>query len=201
MSSNVMTYLVRGDVAYSVSLTTVSTLLAPLLTPSLTFILASTFVHVDFLGLFFSIIQTVILPLIIGIYLRHQFSEYVRKALKVFPAISVLAIVLICAVVVALNEERISNTSLILFSAVLLLNAVGYLGGYYGGKVLRQEPRHCRTLSIEIGMQNAGLGMVLALAHFSEEVALPSALFCIWCIITTSILVRIWTARDNRVEH
>ena len=198
MSSNVMTYLVKGDVAYSVSLTTVSTLLAPLLTPALTFLLASTFVEIDFIGLFKSIIYTVILPLVVGISLRHLFSTTVQNIVKVFPAVSVLAIVVICAVVVALNQKRIVETSLILFSTIFLLNIIGYLGGFYGGKMLGQEPRRCRTLSIEIGMQNAGLGMVLALAHFSEEVALPSALFCIWCIITTSMMVKFWKGRDEK---
>jgi BASS family bile acid:Na+ symporter len=197
MSSNVMTYLVRGDVAYSVSLTTVSTILAPLLTPSLTYLLANTFIKVDFWGLFFSIIKTVIIPLAIGIYLRYRFAELAKKALEVFPALSVLAIVIICAVVVALNQSRILKVSIVLFWAVLMLNGVGYLGGYYGGRFMGLELRRCRTLSIEIGMQNAGLGMVLALKHFSEGVALPSALFCIWCIITTSFMVKVWNVQNK----
>lgn len=195
MSSNVMTYLVRGDVAYSVSLTTVSTLLAPLLTPLLTFLLASTFVKVNFWELFFSIITIVIIPLLLGLFLRHRFGSHIKKVLTVFPALSVLAIVIICAAVVALNQSRIFQITLALFLSVFSLNIVGYLGGYYGGKLFGQDLKRCRTLSIEIGMQNAGLGMVLALKHFSEAVALPSALFCIWCIITTSMMVNAWNMR------
>ncbi|MBD3272611.1 MAG: bile acid:sodium symporter family protein [Elusimicrobia bacterium] len=192
MSSNVMTYLVKGDVAYSISLTTFSTLIAPLMTPLLTLALAGHYMHVDTYGLFISIIMTVILPLIIGYSLRLAFKTKIIPMLRVFPAVSVAAIVVICGIVVALNQRFIGQATLVLFILIVILNAWGYLAGYGAGWIGRFTDQQKKTLSIEIGMQNAGLGVVLALRHFSELTALPSAIFCIWCIITTAFIVNIW---------
>jgi len=154
LGREIVTYLVKGDVAYSISLTTVSTLLAPVLTPTLTYLLAGHFMKVDFLGLFLSIIYTVVIPLIAGYSLRHFLKEKITPFLQVFPAISVAAIVIICAVVVALNQKFIGQAILVLFSLVVLLNAWGYFAGYFSGKLFRFNEKRKRTLSIEIGMQN-----------------------------------------------
>ncbi len=192
MASNVMSYIAKADTAYSVSLTTVSTLLCPLLTPGLTFLLARSRLEIPFWDMVLSVIKMVILPLFIGFGVRHYFKEKIEKVLPIFPAISVTFIIFICSMVIALNKNRLGQvTGFVLITAVIL-NIYGMLGGYGVGSAFRMEVRRRRTLSIEIGMQNAGLGTVLALEHFGEKAAIPAAIFVFICIITASIMAEIW---------
>jgi BASS family bile acid:Na+ symporter len=195
MSSNVMCYIAKADTAYSVSLTTVSTLLAPLLTPGLTLLLASSMLKVPFLDMLLYVMQTVIVPLFIGFGVRHYFKQKVEKILPIFPAISVTFIIFICSLVIALNKEKLGRATWIVLVVVVLLNIYGLLSGYAVGSIFKMGMRRRRTLTIEIGMQNAGLGTTLALAQFEEmgpEVALPAAIFVFICIITASAMVAIW---------
>ena len=203
MASNVMSYIAKADTAYSVSLTTVSTLLAPLLTPGLTFLLASSRLDVPFWGMFLYVMRTVIAPLFIGFGVRHYFKEKVERVLPIFPAISVTFIIFICSLVIALNKANLGRVTWVVLAAVVILNIYGLLAGYGVGSVFRLGVRRRRTLTIEIGMQNAGLGTTLALANFGEEkgpeVALPAAIFVFICIITASVMAAIWqrTAPDK----
>jgi BASS family bile acid:Na+ symporter len=192
MASNVMSYIAKADTAYSVSLTTVSTLLCPLLTPGLTFLLAGSRLEIPFWGMVLSVIKMVILPLLIGFGVRHYLKEKIEKALPIFPAISVTFIIFICSMVIALNKNRMGQvTGLVLITAVML-NLYGMLCGYGVGSAFRMEVWRKRTLAIEIGMQNAGLGTVLALEHFGEQAAIPAAIFVFICIITASVMAEIW---------
>ena len=192
MASNVMSYIAKADTAYSVSLTTVSTLLCPLLTPGLTFLLAGSRLEIPFWEMVLSVIKMVILPLFIGFGVRHYLKEKIEKVLPIFPAISVTFIIFICSMVIALNKNRMGQvTGLVLITAVIL-NLYGMLCGYGIGSAFRMEVRRRRTLSIEIGMQNAGLGTVLALEHFGEQAAIPAAIFVFICIITASVMAEIW---------
>jgi BASS family bile acid:Na+ symporter len=196
MSSNVMSYLARADTAYSVSLTTVSTLLCPILTPGLTVLLAQgTRLDVPFWGMMLDVILTVIAPLFAGFAVRHYFGRRLEKVLPVFPAVSVTFIVFICSLVIALNRERLAGLTALVLAATLILNIGGMLAGYGVGSLFRMEVRRRRTLSIEIGMQNAGLGVVLALAHFGPQATIPTAAFVFVCIITASIMASIWQRR------
>lgn len=195
MASNVISYLAKADVAYSIALTSCSTFLSPLLTPTFTYIFGRTFIEIRFWPMFFSIIKMVILPLLAGLAIKHYFRERVERFIKVFPAISSLFISFICGLVVALNRDYIINLSLIIFLAVFLHNLFGLVLGYGAGVLYRFDKKRRRTLSIEVGMQNAGLGAVLALKHFSTQTAIPNALFATWCIITASILAEIWRER------
>jgi len=195
MASNVISYLAKADVVLSISITTLSTFLAPILTPTFTYILAKTFMHVDFWAMFKSILLMVVLPLVVGLTLKHYLRNYVMKIIDFFPALSTLFIAFICGLIVALNKDKLANVTLIVFIAVFLLNAIGLLGGYFAGKLYGFSEDRRRTLAIEVGMQNAGLGAVLALKHFSAAAALPSALFATWCVITASILAGIWGNR------
>ena len=192
MASNVLSYIARADVAYSVSLTSVSTLITPVMTPGLTYILASSMLKVDFWSMFFSLLKMVIIPLLLGIVVRHYFRRHVEKVLSVFPAISTTFIVFICALVVALNKGKLVQITGLVLLAVVLLNIGGMLMGYGVGKAARFDIRRRRALSIEIGMQNAGLGTVLALKHFGPETAIPAAAFVFICIFTASIMAEIW---------
>jgi BASS family bile acid:Na+ symporter len=193
MASNVLSYLARADVAYSVSLTTVSTLLAPVLTPLLTLLLANTVLDVSFWALFASVSKMVLVPLVLGIALRRAAGDRVMRLARLFPAVSTTFIALICAVVIALNRAYIVHMDASILAGVLILNIGGLVLGYATGVAFRFDRLKKRALSIEIGMQNAGLGSVLALQHFGERAALPSVIFVFICIFTASILVQVWS--------
>jgi BASS family bile acid:Na+ symporter len=192
MASNVIAYLAKTDVAYSIALTSCATLLAPLLTPGLIFFYAHTQIDIPFLRMVKSIVLMVLLPLIIGLLIRRSHPKQIGRIDFVFPALSSFSIILICSTIIALNQEKIFSLSILLFTAVILHNAAGYLFGYQAGRLFRFDTRMKKTLSIEVGMQNAGMGAVLALNHFDAETALIPAVFAVWCVITASILAEFW---------
>ena len=193
MASNVLSFLAGADVAYSVSLTTVSTFLAPVLTPALTMFLADTLFEIPFWNMFFSVVRMVLIPVVVGILLRRRFQNKIEPLTRIFPAISTLFITFICALVIALNKAYIMQIDLRIFIAVFILNISGLSLGYLVGNAFHFHTLRKRALSIEIGMQNAGLGSVLALKHFNEKTALPAVIFVFICILTASILVPIWS--------
>ena len=192
MASNVMSYIAKADTAYSVSLTTLSTLACPLFTPGLTFLLARSTLDVPFLDMLLSVIKMVIVPLFIGFGVRHYFKEKIEKILPVFPAISVTFIIFICSLVIALNKAKLAEVTGIILLVAVILNIYGMASGYGIGSIFRMNIQRRRTLAIEIGMQNAGLGTVLALKHFSEQAAIPAAIFVFVCIITASAMAAVW---------
>jgi len=192
MASNVMSYIAKADTAYSVSLTTLSTLLCPVLTPGLTFLLAGSMLEIPFMDMMASVIKMVIVPLFVGFGVRHYFKSKVEKILPIFPAISVTFIIFICSLVIALNKSYLAQVTAVIVAAGVVLNVYGMLAGYGVGSVFRMEGPRRRTLAIEIGMQNAGLGTVLALKHFSEKTAMPAAIFVFICIITASVMAAVW---------
>jgi BASS family bile acid:Na+ symporter len=200
MSSNVMSYIAKADTAYSVSLTTVSTLLCPVLTPGLTFLLARSRVPVPFGAMMLEVIYMVVAPLFVGFGVRHCFGRKIEKILPIFPAISVTFIIFICSLVIALNKAHMAEVTGLILAAAVVLNIYGMLGGYGVASAFRMERRRRRTLAIEIGMQNAGLGTVLALAHFGARAAMPAAIFVFVCIITGSMAAAVWQRRPVEAE-
>jgi BASS family bile acid:Na+ symporter len=197
MSSNVMSYIAKADVAYSVSLTTVSTLLCPLLTPGLTFLLARSQLPVPFPDMVLSVIYMVILPLFVGFGVRHFFREKLDKLLPVFPAVSVTFIIFICSLVIALNRNYLPKVTGLILAAAIILNVYGMLAGFGVGVIFRMNKSRKQTLAIEIGMQNAGLGTALALRHLGEKAAMPAAIFVFICIITASVMAEMWRKTAN----
>ena len=197
MASNVMSYIAKADAAYSVSLTTVSTLLCPLLTPGLTLLLAGARMDVSFYDMFASVARTVVAPLLLGLFVKYRYGERIKGILPVFPAISATFIVFICSMVIALNRAHLAAVTGIVFAACLLLNLYGMAAGYGVGALFRMNIRRRRTLSIEIGMQNAGLGVVLALEHLDQRAAIPAALFVFICILTASLASAWWQRRPG----
>lgn len=195
MASNVFCYIAKADTAYSVSLTTVSTLLCPLMTPGLTLLLAGAQLEVPFWAMVFDVIKMVIIPLFIGFGLRCFLKEKLEKILPIFPAISVTFIIFICSLVIARNKNYLLMITIPVFAGVLLLNIYGMLAGYGIGAIFKMKTPRKRTLSIEIGMQNAGLGTVLALEHFGDKAAIPAAIFVFICIITASLMTSVWQRR------
>jgi len=192
MASNVMSYVAKADVAYSVSLTTVSTLLTPVMTPALTYVLANSILEVNFTAMFFSIMKMVIAPLFLGLFLKYKFSGTIEKIEPIFPAISVTFIIFICSLVIALNKEFLVMLTGMVLAAVAILNVWGMASGYSIARLMKMNVLRRRALSIEIGMQNAGLGSVLALKHFNARVAIPAACFVFVCIFTAAIMAEIW---------
>ncbi|HEY0720692.1 MAG TPA: bile acid:sodium symporter family protein [Gammaproteobacteria bacterium] len=186
MASNVVVYLAGGALAFSIALTTVATLLAPLLTPALVTLLGRTFLDIPFWPMMTTIVQTVLLPLLLGMGLRPLLGARMAVAQSLAPAVAALAIVIICSYAVAANQAYLQQVGAEVFVAVVLVNLLGYLLGWQAARLFRFDAAHRLTLAIEVGMQNAGLGVALALKHFSAEAALPGALFAVWCILTAA---------------
>jgi len=189
-SSNVITYLSKGDVALSVGMTSVNTLLAPFLTPAITYLLMHSTVTVDTLGMFISIIKVVIVPIALGFIINKFFGKYTQKAVKALPMVSVIAICMIVAAVVSHNAEKILTKGAVVFAVVILHNLLGYLCGFLIGKVLRLPTAKTKALSIEVGMQNSGLATSLAASAFPQlaMATVPGAIFSVWHNISGAVL-------------
>jgi BASS family bile acid:Na+ symporter len=196
-ASNVMTFLARGDVALSVAITSVTTLLAPIVTPALIYLLASQWIEVSAAAMFWSIVQVVVLPIALGLVVQTVLGTKVRGAVAVLPLVSVVAIVAIVAAVVAGNQARIATSGLMIFAVVVLHNGLGLLLGYGLGKLTGMTVYKRKALAIEVGMQNSGLGVALATAHFSPLAAVPSAIFSVWHNISGPIAATLFQRFRN----
>lgn len=179
-ASNVMTYLSKGDVALSVACTSVTTLLAPIVTPFLVWLFASQYLPVDAMSMFLSIVKVILVPLALGFILQKIMPGVVKAAVPALPLVSVVGIVLIVAAVVAVNKAAISQSGLLIFAVVVLHNGFGLLLGYFAARFAGLSLAKRKAISIEVGMQNSGLGAALANAHFSPLAAVPSAVFSVW---------------------
>ncbi len=193
-SSNVITFLSKGDVALSVGMTSVNTLLAPFLTPAITWLLLRTSVTVDVAAMFMSIIKVVIVPIALGFVINKLFGKYTEKLIDGLPAVSVTAITLIVAAVVSHNAEKIMGTGAIVFVIVILHNLLGYAVGFLVGVLLKLPLAKKKALSIEIGMQNSGLATSLAGTAFPDlaMATVPGAIFSVWHNISGAILADIF---------
>ena len=189
-SSNVITYLSKGDTALSVGMTSINTMLAPFLTPALTWLYLRTSVSVDIKAMFLSIIQVVVVPIGLGLLINRLFGKQTRKITDVLPLISVTAICLIVAAVVSHNSEKILSTGLVIFAVVILHNLLGYLCGYLVGVLFRMDLPRKKAVAIEIGMQNSGLATTLAGSAFPNlsMATVPGAIFSVWHNISGAIL-------------
>lgn len=201
-SSNVITYLSKGDVALSVGMTSVNTLLAPILTPAITYLLLRTTVTVNALSMFLSIIKVVIVPIALGFIINKLFGQVTQKLVKVLPSVSVIAICLIVAAVVSHNSEKIMTTGAIVFVVVILHNLLGYACGFLLGKLLHMGVPKTKAISVEIGMQNSGLATSLAGTSFPDlsMATVPGAIFSVWHNISGAILANIynrWTEKEE----
>lgn len=193
-ASNVMTYLSKGDVALSVGMTSINTLLAPFLTPAITYLLLRTTVTVDVMSMFLSIIRVVIVPIALGFIINRFWGRHMEKVSDVLPLISVTAIALIVASVVSHNSDSILKTGAVVFVVVILHNILGYIVGFALGSVLGLSLPRKKALSIEIGMQNSGLAASLAGSAFPTlaMATVPGAVFSVWHNISGSILANIF---------
>lgn len=200
VSSNIMTFLCKGDVAFSVGMTSLSTLAAPLMTPMLMLWLAGETVDVDAVGMFKSILLVTIAPIAIGFSLNALFGA--KKAygeiMKVMPGIAVLGLAAIVGGVVSAQGSHFASSGVLVFVGVFLHNSLGYLLGYLTGVAARFNTAKRRTISIEVGMQNAGLATVLATKHFPAmpEAAVASAVSCVWHSISGALMAGVFNAAD-----
>ena len=193
-SSNVITYLSRGDVALSVGMTSVNTLLAPFLTPAITYLILRATISVDVVAMFISIVQVVIIPIVLGFAINKLFPKITETLSDILPAVSVTAICLIVACVVSHNSERILSTGWLVFAVVILHNILGYLCGFILGKMLGLDTARVKAISIEVGMQNSGLATSLAASTFPDlaMATVPGALFSVWHNISGALLASIY---------
>jgi BASS family bile acid:Na+ symporter len=197
-ASNVITYLGKGNVALSITLTLTSTILAVALTPFLSYIILNQVVPVPAGKMFLDILQIVFIPVLVGTAINSFFTDKIEKIRDVFPLLSTLAIVLIIAIIVALNKSRIAEMNLVIIAAVILHNFTGLTFGYFIPKLLKYDKKTCRTICIEVGMQNSGLSVALAVKFFSAAAALPGAIFSIWHNLSGSVLAAWWRFRDEK---
>ncbi|MBI5975839.1 bile acid:sodium symporter family protein [Staphylococcus canis] len=194
-SSNVVSYLAKANVALSVTVTSVSTLLLPILTPSLMYVFANQWMDISFMSLFSSVIKVVIVPIAIGLVLQKLFKNAAEKSEDILPVISVIAISLILGAVIAASKDMILQTGLLIFIVVILHNTLGYLIGYVLAHCFKLSVPDKKALSIEVGMQNSGLAASLATVHFNPLAAVPGAVFSFIHCVSGPLLAKIWTSK------
>ncbi|MGE4552251.1 MAG: bile acid:sodium symporter family protein [Desulfovibrionaceae bacterium] len=199
-ASNVITYLAKGNVALSVTMTLVSTALAPVLTPAAVWLLCGQRVTVDFWGMAASVFWIVVFPLVDGLVLRRLLGRRVHALVEVFPAVSIVTITVVVACVVGLNQASILALPLAIGAAVICHSLAGFALGWGAGRLLSRDRRDAVALSVEIGMQNSGLGVALAQTFFSIRAALPGALFSLVQNLIGVVLARVWTRRGAQAE-
>ena len=196
-SSNVMTYLSKGDVPLSVGMTAVSTLFAPFMTPLLTLLYAGQRVDVNAVAMFLSIVKVVLLPITLGLVCNYFFGKVTREIVRILPLISTVAIIMIIASVVSANSARLKTVGALVVIVVVLHNLLGYAAGFGVGKLLRLNMTKCRALSIEVGMQNSGLATSLAATHFVQYplATIPGAVFSVWHNISGAVYANFLASR------
>ena len=205
-ASNVITYLAKGDLALSVGMTGVSTLLAPLLTPLLTWALAGKSVDVDVASMFLSILWVVILPIVVGLLVKWLWPKFTERATDYLPAFSSIAIALIVAIIVAANATKLLTGGLAIVLVVALHNICGLSLGFIVGLLAGMTETKKRAVSIEVGMQNSGLASSLATLHFAAYpmATIPGAIFSVWHNISGAMVARLYTKNiitKNKIEE
>lgn len=191
-ASNVITYLARGDVALSVAMTSVTTLMAPLMVPFFMYIFAGQWIRVPALELFISTVEIIILPVALGAGLRFLLGKRIDYVLPVLPGVSSLSIIFIVGVIVAANAASIAKVGAGIAVIVMLHNVAGLVLGYFAARLSGMDVTKARAVSIEVGMQNSGLAVALANLHFSPLAALPAAIFSVWHNISGSAIAWWW---------
>ena len=201
-ASNVITYLAKGDLALSVGMTGVSTVLAPLLTPLLTWLLAGESIHVDVAGMLLSILWVVILPIVLGLIIKSLWPKFTEKAMDYLPAFSSVAIAFTVSIVISANASKLLASGMLIIIVVVLHNLFGLGLGYLIGRLFGMSEPKKRAVSIEVGMQNSGLASSLATLHFAAYpmATIPGAIFSVWHNISGAIVAWLYTKKDIRTN-
>ncbi len=198
-ASNVITYLAKGDLALSVGMTATSTVLAPLLTPALVWLMAGTFVDVDTVGMLLSILYVVIAPIVVGLAVQRFFPKFTQKAVAYLPAFSSLMIAAVVALIISHTADRLLTGGLMVILVVMLHNVLGLAVGYLLGRVLRLPHDKRVAISVEVGMQNSGLASSLATLHFATfpMATIPGAIFSVWHNISGALAARLFAGHAS----
>ena len=202
-ASNVITYMAKGNTALSVACTSVSTFLAPVLTPAIFYVLASQWIPIDAGSMFIDILKVVIFPIILGVFLRTFFKEKTEQYIQIMPLMSVIGIVVIVAAIIAASKASIMQSGLLILGVVILHNDLGFLLGFWASRFFNLSYFDSKAVAIEVGMQNSGLGVTLAAIHFaaSPVTAVPSAIFSLWHNISGPALATYWAAKADKIEQ
>ena len=199
-ASNVITYLAKGDLALSVGLTATSTLLAPVMTPLLVWLLAGTMVNVDTAGMLLSIVYVIIAPIIAGLLCQRFLPKLTKNVVAYLPAFSSIVIALVVGVIVSHNAKQLLVGGLLVIIVVMLHNILGLSVGFLLGRLTRMPRKKCVALSIEVGMQNSGLASSLAVLHFAAYplAAIPGAIFSVWHNISGALVAKLYSSYENK---
>jgi BASS family bile acid:Na+ symporter len=199
-ASNVITYLAKGDLALSVGMTATSTVLAPFMTPFLTWLLAGTLVDVNTLGMLQSIVYVVIAPILGGLLIQHFLPGFTKRAVAYLPAFSTLVIAFVVGIVVGHNASRLLTGGLLVIIVVMLHNLSGLALGYGVGRMLSLSHEKRAAISIEVGMQNSGLASSLATLHFAAfpMATIPGAIFSVWHNISGALVAKVYSMKAQR---
>jgi len=192
-ASNVITYLAKGDVALSITMTMTSTLLSVFITPLLTWIYVGQSVPVPAQSMLIGILQMVVAPVILGVIVNYFLHVIIKRYEPYLATLSMFAIVLIIAIVVSLNQKNIAAVGLMTILGIMLHNVSGLTSGYFITKWLGYDKKICKTVAIEVGMQNSGLAVALAMKYFTPLSALPGAIFSVWHNISGALLAGYWS--------
>ncbi len=199
-ASNVMTFLAKGNIALSLAVSSVATLVSPILTPALIYLLASQWLPVSGKAMLMSTIQIVLVPIILGIIFKWLLKEKADEGAKILPLISVIGIVAVISAVVSSNKNQILESGLLVLGVVILHNLIGLVLGFMISKVCKFPYADQKAIAIEVGMQNSGLAAALATAHFSPITAVPAAIFSVWHNISGPLIATYW-AKKAQTEN
>jgi BASS family bile acid:Na+ symporter len=196
-ASNVIAYIARANVPLSVTMTLASTALAPIFTPLVIYVVLDRQISIDFWGMMDSVFWIVVFPLLDGLILRRLLRKRLDPVLHWFPSVSIVVISLLIACIIGLNKDSLLAFPLLVFAAVALHNVFGLGAGYLAARMAGCDKRDARTMAIEVGMQNSGLGVALASSFFSAASALPGALFSLWHNVSGVSLASYWRRSDS----
>ncbi|MDD6134672.1 MAG: bile acid:sodium symporter family protein [Selenomonadaceae bacterium] len=197
-ASNVIAYLAKGDVALSVSMTMTTTLLAPIVTPALTWFFADAWVNVSFVSMMLSIAEMVLAPVLLGLALHHFAERQTARIMPAMPLVSVVCIVLLVGCVVALSAAKLMEVGVLMFGLVVLHNSFGLLLGDVMACACHLDSRKARTVAIEVGMQNSGMAASLAILYFNPAAAIPGAIFSVWHNVSGSIVANYFARKEEK---
>lgn len=200
-ASNVIAYIAGANVALSVTMTACSTLISPVTTPLAMRLLAGQYVPIAFLPMMISILKIIIVPIVLGLLINRYLPKVAEKLKPLMPAVAMFAICMVIAVTVALARDQFVQVGLALFGAAACHNALGYTLGYSGGRVFGLNRRDCRTIALEVGIQNGGMATSLAFNVMkSPVVAMGSAVFGPWSAVTSSVLASWWRRDADQLD-
>lgn len=199
-TSNVMTFLANGDKALTVTVSSLSTMVAPVVTPLLLMVYVGKYMPIDTIGLFLSIIKVVIIPIGLGLVIRKVFSNHMNLVTTIIPLASVLSVVFIICVVVSLNVERLYGVAGPAFAACVLYTSIGMLIGYIVSRVLRMNTYRRKAMTFIVGVQQTALAVTLSITYFDPLSAIPSAILIVWATVFGTLVATIWKSRTSTDE-